>query len=58
LTSRIISAGIFSFSIDERFDHSGNIFADTEINQQRQVKPNCKPALANTRTSIVTSNVK
>ncbi len=60
LTSIIISVGIFTFSIADRFDkdYSDNIFVDAEINQQGQVILNCKPGFADTRTFIVTTNLK
>ena len=51
LTSIIISIGIFTFSIANRFDkdYSDNIFVDAEINQRGQVILNCKPGFADTR---------
>jgi hypothetical protein len=60
LNDIIISVGIFTFSIADRFDkdYSDNIFVDAEINQQRQVILNCKPGFADTRTFIVTTNLK
>ena len=60
LTSIIISVGIFTFSIADRFDkdYSDNIFVDAEINQPGQVILNCKPGFADTRTFIVTTNLK
>jgi hypothetical protein len=60
LTSIIISVGIFTFSIADRFgeDYSDNIFVDAEINQQGQVILNCKPGFEDTRTFIVTINLK
>jgi hypothetical protein len=60
LTSIIISVGIFTFSIADRFgeDYSDNIFVDAEINQQGQVILNCIPGFEDTRTFIVTINLK
>ena len=39
-------------------NYSDNIFVDTEINQQGQGILNCKPGFTDTRTFIVTTNLK
>lgn len=50
----------FVFSILDRFnrDYFDHIFIDAEINKQGQVTLNCKPGFADTRTFIVTTNLK
>jgi len=60
LTSIILALGLFIFSIGERFnkDYSDNIFVDAEINKQGQITLNCKPGFADSRTFIVTTNLK
>lgn len=60
LTSIILALGLFIFSIGERFnkDYSDNIFVAAEINKQGQITLNCKPGFADSRTFIVTTNLK
>ncbi|MCA2854689.1 MAG: hypothetical protein IM449_07260 [Microcystis sp. M065S1] len=60
LTSIILTLGLFILSIGERFnkDYSDNIFVDAEINMQGQITLNCKPGFADSRTFIVTTNLK
>jgi hypothetical protein len=60
LTSIILAVGIFIFAIADRFnkDYSDSIFIDAEINEQGQIILNCKPAFGDSRTFIVTSNLK
>jgi len=60
LTSIIVAIGIFIFSIADKFnkDYSDSIFVDAEINEQGQIKLNCKPGFADSRTFIVTTNLK
>jgi hypothetical protein len=60
LTSIFLAIGIFTFSIADRFnkDYSDNIFVDAEISEQGQVTLNCKPGFADTRTFIITTNLK
>ena len=60
LTSIILALGLIIFSIGERFnkDYSDNIFVDAEINKQGQITLNCKPGFADSRTFIVTTNLK
>lgn len=59
-TSIFITIGIFIFSIIDRFDKNyyDKIFIDAEINKQGQVTLSCKPGFADTRTFIVTTNLK
>jgi len=59
-TTILLSIGIFTFSILDRFnkDYSDSIFVDAEINAQGQITLNCKPGFADSRTFIVTSNLK
>lgn len=59
-TSIILAVGIFIFAIADRFnkDYSDSIFVDAEINEQGQITLNCKPRFADSRTFIVTSNLK
>jgi len=60
LTSIILAFGVFIFSIADRFnkDYSDTIFVDAEINKQGQIILNCKPGFADSRTFIVTTNLK
>ena len=60
LTSIILAVGIFIFAIADRFnkDYLDSIFVDAEINEQGQITLNCKPGFADSRTFIVTSNLK
>ncbi len=60
LTSIFITIGVFIFSIVDRFDkdYYDNIFIDAEINRQGKVTLSCKPGFADTRTFIVTTNLK
>ena len=57
-TAIIIAFSFPTFAIAERYNinYSDNIFIDAEINCQGQVKLNCKPSFADTRTFIVTTN--
>ena len=60
LTSIILALGLFIFSIGERFnkDYSDNIFVVAEINKQGQITLICKPGFADSRTFMVTTNLK
>lgn len=60
LTSILLAIGIFIFSIADRFnkDYSDNIFVDAEISEQGQITLNCKPGFADSRTFIVTTDLK
>ena len=60
LISIIVAIGIFIFAIVDRFDkdYSDHIFVDAEINEQGQVTLNCKPGFADSRTFLVTTNLK
>lgn len=60
LISIILAIGIFVFSITDRFnkDYSDNIFVDAKINAQGQITLNCKPGFADSRSFIVTTNLK
>jgi len=60
LTSILLAIGIFIFSIADRFnkDYSDSIFVDAEISEHGHITLNCKPAFAEARTFIVTTNVK
>lgn len=60
LTSIFLAIGILIFSISYRFnkDYSDSIFVDAEINEQGQITLNCKPGFADSRTFIVTTNLK
>ena len=60
LTSIILAVGIFIFAIVDRFnkDYADSIFVDAEINEQGLITLNCKPGFADSRTFIVTSNLK
>ena len=63
LTSIIISVGIFTFSIADRFDkdYSDNIFVDAEINQQGQgilngkLSPQSPPKLSGDVAKLILS---
>ena len=57
-TAIIIAISFPTFAIAERYNmnYSDNIFIDAEITDQGQVKLNCKPGFADTRTFIVTTN--
>lgn len=60
LTTIIMAIGILIFSIADRFnkDYSDNIFVDAEISEQGQITLNCKPGFADSRTFIVTNDLK
>lgn len=60
LTSILLAIGIFIFSIADRFnkDYSDNIFVDAEISEQGHITLNCKPGFADSRTFIVTTDLK
>jgi hypothetical protein len=60
LTTTLLAIGIFIYSIADRFnkDYSDSIFVDAEINAQGQITLNCKPGFADSRTFIVTTNLK
>ncbi|MBF0693444.1 MAG: hypothetical protein IR153_00130 [Flavobacterium sp.] len=60
LLSIILGMGIFIFSIADRFnkDYSDNIFVDAEISEQGHINLNCKPGFADSRTFIVTTDLK
>lgn len=60
LTTILLAIGIFTFSIADRFnkDYSDSIFVDVEINAKGQITLNCKPSFADSRTFIVTTNLK
>jgi hypothetical protein len=60
LTTIILTIGIFIFSIADRFnkDYSDSIFIDAEISEQGQITLNCKPGFADSRSFIVTTNLK
>ncbi len=60
LITIILSIGILIFTIADRFnkDYSDNIFIDAEINEQGLITLNCKPGFADTRTFIVTTDLK
>jgi len=57
-TAILVAISFPIFAIAERYNmnYSDNIFVDAEINDQGQVKLNCKPGFADTRTFIVTTN--
>jgi hypothetical protein len=59
-TTILLAIGIFIFSITDRVnkDYSDSIFVDAEINPKGQITFNCKPGFADSRTFIVTSNLK
>jgi hypothetical protein len=60
LTTILLAIGIFTFSIADRFnkDYSDSIFVDAEVNAKGQIILNCKPGFADSRTFIVTTNLK
>ena len=60
LSSISLAIGFFIFSIADRFnkDYPDSIFVDAEITEQGQITLNCKPVFADSRTFIVTTNLK
>ena len=59
-TTILLAIGIFTYSIEDRFnkDYLDSIFVDAEINVKGQITLNCKPGFADSRTFIVTTNLK
>ena len=60
VTSILLAIGIFIFSIADRFnkDYSDSIFVDAKISEQGHITLNCKPGFGDSRTFIVTTDLK